>query len=402
MPPPAVNTDLLKGRTPSSLVQRQDLDVKTPGKAVVVKVLGSDTILATYTGVDNGTGDVSFSLQRVTSVTPGEYNKFRVDSYGRITQAWLEDYSSGGGGSIIVGAINNQYVSAQNASYWISGRARVDGDATFLNAAISGTLDVNQILLHSPLSVANGGTGVSTTQVGFVFAGPTVGIGSPVFRALTQNDLPAITFSKLTNTPTTLAGYGIVDAWTKSESDARYPNSASFEPVIPTGTSLQYIRGNKLLGDLITDNVIETSNAVNLYFTMSRTRLSISAAGPNLSYNALSGQFSFSDTPGFSKVTVSLAPTAPTDVANKQYVDTKIAEIGQASFANENFNVVDGSIHTFQLSNLPVANSLKVSLNGLENHEGTANDYIVAGSIVTFTAHAVLTPGDIVTARYTY
>jgi hypothetical protein len=116
----------------------------------------------------------------------------------------------------------------------------------------------------------------------------------------------------------------------------------------------------------------------------------------------LSGQFSFSDTPGFSKVTVSLAPTAPTDVANKQYVDTKIAEIGQASFANENFNVVDGSIHTFQLSNLPVANSLKVSLNGLENHEGTANDYIVAGSIVTFTAHAVLTPGDIVTARYTY
>lgn len=400
MPPPAVNTELLKGRTLSSLIQRQDLDVKTTGKAVVVKVLGSDTILATYTGVDNGTGDVSFSLQRITSVTPGEYNKFRVDNYGRVTQAWLEDYSNGG--SISIGAINNQYTNAQNASYWIAGQARVDGDATFLNASISGLLDVNQISLHSPLSATNGGTGVSSTQSGFVFAGPTTGTGTPVFRALIQNDLPTIAFNKLISTPTTLGGYGIVDAWTKTESDARYPSGSAFEPAIPTGTSLQYIRGNKLLGDLNTDNVVESSSATNLYFTTSRTRTSVSASGPNLSYSTLSGQFSFLDTPQFSTVTVSLAPTLSTDAANKQYVDTKIADIVQVRFANENFNVVDVSNHIFQLATSPIANSLKVSLNGLENHEGSANDYTIVNSTITFTSHAVLTPGDIVTARYAY
>lgn len=395
MPPPAINTKLISGRSNGALIQRYELDTKTPGQAVVTRVLGSETISASHSGVDLGSGDVTLSLPKLP-LNPGVYNTVRVDAYGRVVQAWNEDYSSGGGGGPVSGAINNQFVSAQNGSFWISGRARVDGDATFANVSISGSLSLVSLNLSSPLSIANGGTGSSSVNANFAFIGPVSGAQSaPSFRALVEADLPQISFNKIYQRPSTLGGYGIVDAWTKSEADSRYANAASFEPIIATGSALQYIKGNKSLGTLNTDSVVE---ATNLYFTQTRARNSVSISGTNLTYDPNTGAFGLVPAPSFTKVTVSAAPTANSDLANKGYVDS----VSAINELEEDFDVTVPSNKTFQLANSPIHNSITVYLNGLQNREGPTKDYTVSGSSIIFTNNATLTAGDVVSVKYRY
>ncbi|HEX3009454.1 MAG TPA: hypothetical protein VHO90_17750 [Bacteroidales bacterium] len=49
-------------------------------------------------------------------------------------------------------------------------------------------------------------------KANYIYAAPNGSEGMPSFRALKSDDLPSVPWSKVANTPTTLAGYGITDA----------------------------------------------------------------------------------------------------------------------------------------------------------------------------------------------
>ena len=85
------------------------------------------------------------------------------------------------------------------------------------------------------------------------------------------------TFAELLSKPTTIAGYGITDAFTQTAADARY------RPItyVPTWS--------EILSKPTTDGISE--GTTNLYFTNSRSRGALNAVGP-ISYNSTSGQFS--------------------------------------------------------------------------------------------------------------
>lgn len=122
-----------------------------------------------------------------------------------------------------------------------------ESDARYAPITYSGT--VRYVGLSLPASifdvtgspVLSSGTITATLDVqasGTVFAGPTTGSDAqPTFRTLVLADLPDIPFAAITNRPTTLAGYGIADAYTQTESDARYIPSGLYPPLAMYWTS---------------------------------------------------------------------------------------------------------------------------------------------------------------------
>ncbi len=71
---------------------------------------------------------------------------------------------------------------------------------------------------NSPVTSSGTLTGTLASQTSnYVFAAPSSGNGTPVFRALVAGDLPSLDWSKITTgKPTTLSGYGITDAASSS------------------------------------------------------------------------------------------------------------------------------------------------------------------------------------------
>ena len=102
-------------------------------------------------------------------------------------------------------------------------------------------------------------------------------------------------FSSLTGKPTTLAGYGITDAYTSAEVDSAISSAITTK-----------------------DNTDEiTEGSTNLYFTNARARSAISAGG-DLSYNSSTGVVSFTQDKSFSSLTgkpTTLAGYGITDAA---------------------------------------------------------------------------------------
>jgi hypothetical protein len=43
-------------------VQREDLDVSTPGSAVIRKIIAGTNVTLSFTGADSGTGDVTINV----------------------------------------------------------------------------------------------------------------------------------------------------------------------------------------------------------------------------------------------------------------------------------------------------------------------------------------------------
>ena len=94
---------------------------------------------------------------------------------------------------------------------------------------------------------------------------------------LAENDIPNIAWSKIHSTPTTLAGYGITDAYTMQQSDERYVNITGdtmtgnlILPTLQANTSiilgsvkLEYDSANKALKI----SHIDGSTAMNMYAT---------------------------------------------------------------------------------------------------------------------------------------
>lgn len=74
------------------------------------------------------------------------------------------------------------------------------------------------------LSIAAAGTDYiapyGSTTANTVLAAPDGSAGTPTFRALVAADIPSLAWSKITSgLPTTLSGYGITNAYTKTETD---------------------------------------------------------------------------------------------------------------------------------------------------------------------------------------
>lgn len=61
---------------------------------------------------------------------------------------------------------------------------------------------------------------------------------------------------------------------------------------------------------------------------------------------------------------------------------------------------IDGTNDTFTLNYAPRAGTLKVYRNGLKLRAGAANDYTLAGNVITFTADARPEAGSVVEVDY--
>ena len=82
-------------------------------------------------------------------------------------------------------------------------------DNSPIGSDIPSTGSFTSIKLKTPLAVAYGGTGTSTTTANYVFAGPTSGgANAPAFRALVTSDIPTLPYAPTTSGASILYGNG--------------------------------------------------------------------------------------------------------------------------------------------------------------------------------------------------
>ena len=121
------------------------------------------------------------------------------------------------------------------------------------NAANTWSLDTNTYLTaNQTITVSGDATGSGTTAIALALASVAT---AGTYRSVTINAKGLVTSG--TN-PTTLAGYGITDAYNKTESDGRYVNL----------TTVQSISGEKTFNSLLTINsrVYQTGLGGSTYF----------------------------------------------------------------------------------------------------------------------------------------
>lgn len=383
-----VDVNKLRGENARAyLVRRQDVEVRSVGSSLIQQLQPStEIVILSSTGADIGTGVVVLGLSP-TGVAPGQYNAFDVDRFGRITRAWKETTSSGGGGPA-TNAIINQASYEQQASFWITG-GRVSGTFT-VGSVSAGSIAAQSLTLTTPLAVVSGGSGAATVDAGFVFAGPISGAaGAPTWRPLAATDIQSLPWSRITATPSTVTGYGIVDVYTRTQADQRFLQ-------LSDGTLTQYLRGDKNWAELTTSIVTED---IKLYFTNERARAAISAAGPNLSYASATGILSLTATPVFDSILLNSSPIQANQAATKEYVDSAVGTSGGLE-ARDRFVVSDGAQTAYTLSFTPKQGSEQVFLNGIALFEGALDDYTIATNTITFNAAVQLTSGDVIHVRY--
>ena len=82
-------------------------------------------------------------------------------------------------------------------------------DNSPIGSDIPSTGSFTSLKLKTPLAVAYGGTGTSTTTANYVFAGPTSGgANAPAFRALVTSDIPTLPYAPTTSGTSILYGNG--------------------------------------------------------------------------------------------------------------------------------------------------------------------------------------------------
>ena len=142
--------------------------------------------------------------------------------------------------------------------------------------------------------------------------------------ALTNLTIPAQTFASLTGTPTTIAGYGISDAYTKAEVDNAITSS-----VLPSGSS-QSIDVVAADSTVLVDSVNGTLNATTL-----------TGALPAIDGSALTGV-----TTAFSDITstpTTLAGYGITDAPSTSAETTFTADVKFDTGVEEKFFLITGS-----------------------------------------------------------
>lgn len=382
-----VDVNKLRGEnTRAYLVKRQDVEVRAVGSSLIQQLQPStEIVILSSSGADIGTGVVVLGLAP-SGVAPGQYNAFDVDRFGRITRAWKE--TATGGGGVTTNAIINQSTYEQQASFWISS-GRVSGSFTAGSLAV-GSISAQSLTLGTPLAAVSGGTGASTVAPGFVLAGPVSGVAAaPTWRAIEPADIQGLPWSHITATPSTVLGYGIVDVYTRTQADQQFLSIAD-------GTLSQYLRGDKNWAELTTAVVTEASG---LYFTTARARTSISVSDTNLSYASATGILSLTATPTFDSILLNSSPIQANQAATKGYVDSAIGTSGGIG-SRDRFAVVDVGQRTYTLSFTPTQGSEQVFLNGIALFEGVVDDYTVSANSITLNASVQTTSGDVIHVRY--
>lgn len=371
-------------------VVRKNINTTTHGDALVTSVTVNNGLEFMYSGVDAGTGDVTISLPVISASAGRTFTAVVVDNYGRVV-----------GGT--EGSITGDYILLDPATRQVGGFVVDTGDITTLTVMdlTASVFNVGTLNLTNPLPVSSGGTGSAITQAHYVFIGPTNSAGAPGFRALLEADIPSLSFTKISNAslPTTLAGYGITDAYTKTASDARYAaivhTHTGYEPAITSGTTQQYYRGDKTFQDLTTDVVAEGTRK---FFSDTLARQAISKSGTNLTYDNTTGVMGFVSTPGFTQITVSTDPTLDSHVVTKSYLASELSQFVSSRYQTDEFVVSDTNTKDYVLTHTPIADSMTISLNGLVETYYT----IVTSTTLRLDSGITLGIGDIITATYSY
>lgn len=386
----AMHNPTQQGVATKKVVQRQDLDVSTSGKAVVTSVRVQEGLEYQYTGADAGTGDVLVGLPRIPGMQGRVLTTVVVDSFGRVVDG-------------TDGNLTSDYVLAspgerQPVQVLVNS---LDATLGVIHSATIHQANIGVLVLSGPLGIDQGGTGVSTVPQRAIFAGPEDNDGPPVWRSLNVPDIPMLPWSHITHTPSTLNGYGITDAYTRAETDAKiFENipEETGEPVIVPGSLFDYWRGDKTWQILYSDVIVER---FSLFWTQERSRQAQSVVGPNLQYNPNTGTTSFSPTPSFTQISVSSDPTQANQVATKHYVDAQ----SPVFFSTEKETItVQAGVRNYILQHTPNQSKKKarVMVNGLEQLQGSSDTYTIVGALLMFNADVALYVGDRVVAEYEY
>lgn len=192
---------------------------------------GADTFSQTITGSVTGNAGTATKLATARAI-----NGVNFDGSGPIT---IQAASS-----TLLSSDNNTFSGNTTfvASTTFQKQINAQGASTTLLSATTGW--IGTLNLTNPLSVANGGTGLTSTSQNFSFMGPTSGSGAPSFRAIVAADIPTL------NQNTSGSAGSVVNALTINNggggvaSGGTYNGSAattiSYNSIgaVPTGTTI--------------------------------------------------------------------------------------------------------------------------------------------------------------------
>jgi hypothetical protein len=366
--------------------RRSTSNTTTPGQAVVVKVTTDSTLEFDSTGADAGTGDVVIRMAKMPGLVAGtRFYDVVVDAEGRVTGGSTTPTGSGGGGPDI-------------------GMDPVF-DSVTANIGDFDELRVQNARFLYPLPIHSGGTGAGESGVEprYFFAGPadatqaSTVLGDPRWRRILESDLPDdISFLKLHGLPSTIAGYGITDAYTKAQVDAIIASVVHDSNLPPGGDATQALMGDRNWHTLSTDMVAETST--HKYFADALARAAIKSVSSNINYDAVTGEIELVPVPEVEQVHVLQSPTQPDHAVSLSYLTTQFAPTGTK---REEFITVTsalagaGSDVTLHWQPRPDQH-IRVSWNGLD----CAGYFTVSGTLLTLNSAIVLTVGDSLVIDY--
>ena len=178
------------------------------------------TLTTSITGVLKGNGTAISAATSGTDYSAGT---------SALTTGIIKSTTSTGALTIAVAGTDYQApVSATGLlkSSGVSGNVTAATSGTDYSAGTSAlaTGIIKSTTTTGALSIAAAGTDYiapyGSTTANFVLAAPSGSAGTPTFRLLTALDIPSLDWAKITTgKPTTLSGYGITDAYTKTEVD---------------------------------------------------------------------------------------------------------------------------------------------------------------------------------------
>jgi hypothetical protein len=175
---------------------------------------------ATWSVSFNGSANVSAALTLANSgVTAGTYKSVTVDAKGRVTSGTNPTTLSGYG-----------ITDAQAYDADLAAIAALTGTTGFLKktAADTWSLDTNTYLTgNQTITLSGDATGSGSTSISVTLANSGVTAGT--YKSVTVDAKGRVTAG--TN-PTTLAGYGITDAYTETEVDTLISNTITNRPEI--------------------------------------------------------------------------------------------------------------------------------------------------------------------------
>lgn len=289
---------------------RSTSNTSTPGQAVVVKVTATDGLEYDYSGADAGTGDVVIRLPRQEGIEPGRtLYAVILDDYGRVIGGSYDPPDNGGGGTDI-------------------GEDPVFNSITAVLGQLQ-RLQVQRLESLYPIPVSSGGIGNVVADPHFAFLGPLGGSApaAPGFRRIAEEDLPDnISFLRLHGIPSTIAGYGITDAYTKAQVDAIVASVVADSNLPPDGDSTQTLMGDRRWHTLDTGIVPESPS--RKYYSHTQARQAIQAASDNISYDPVTGDIGMVPVPELTQVHVLHAPVEEDHVVTLGFLQTQYSPSG--------------------------------------------------------------------------